>query len=122
MSHRKRRRLKQLARGKKLGVTDVVTEAVTIPQTPSEWLLARYDRERRRSFGPLGDGRRIRHDRGSNFDRRMFDVLDDHPWTACELDTDGDCIGWSGAASWPVAMDSDDFHGNNTLEQFEEIA
>lgn len=78
--------------------------AVTIPQTPSEWLLTRYDRVLRRSFGPQGDARRIRRDRGSNFDRNLFDVIDDHPGAECDADEvicADSCIHWSGQASWP---------------------
>jgi hypothetical protein len=89
-----------------------VTGAVTIPQTPSEWLLARYDRVLRREFGPQGDVRRLRYARGSNFDRRIYDVLDDHPGAVCMLDTEGECFAWSGQASWPVAIFSDDMVGS----------
>jgi hypothetical protein len=100
----------------------VVTGAVTIPQTPSEWLLARYDRVLRREFGPRGDGRRLRHDRGSNFDRRIYDVLDDHPGAACEPDDEGDCVAWSGQASWPAATFVDDMYDDLTRPEFAEIA
>jgi len=104
------------------GVGYVVTDAAAIPQTPSEWLLARFDRVQRRTFGPAGDGRRIRHDRGSNFDRRIFDVLDDHPWPACEPDLQGDCLGWSGAASWPVAAVGDCVEDGVRYDLGQEIA
>jgi hypothetical protein len=96
--------------------------ALALPQTPSEWLLARYDRVQRRAFGPQGDGRRIRHDRGSNFDRRIFDVLDDHPGAVCAVTEHGECVSWSGAASWPLASLGDDLSGEALLEAFEEIA
>jgi len=96
--------------GNQSHVAYVVTNAVSMPQTPSEWLLARYDRVLRREFGPHVDRRRPRYDRGSNFDRRIFDVLDDHPGTACELNPRGQCSGWSGAASWPEAAPGDDLY------------
>ena len=99
-----------------------LTGAVCMPQSPSEWLLARYDRVVRRAFGPPGDGRGIRHDRGSNFDRRIFDVLDDHPGSECVLNEFGNCLGWSGEASWPAATFGDDIDGDVVIEMFEEIA
>lgn len=100
----------------------VVTGAVTIPQTPSEWLLARYDRVLRREFGPQGDGRRLRRDRGSNFDRRIYDLLDDHPGSACELGPEGECVDWSGQASWPAASVADDMYDDMLLAEFADIA
>ena len=98
------------------------TGAVSIPQTPSEWLLARYDRVRRRSFGPQGDERRIRDDRGSNFDRRIFDVLDDHPGVACAVDDQGTCASWSGEASWPAPAPGEELDFATIEFVFEEIA
>ena len=76
--------------------------ALRMPQTPSEWLLARYDRVLRRAYGPQGDRRRIRRDRGSNFDRRIFDLIDDHPGTECD-GGDGECAYRSCEATWPEA-------------------
>lgn len=88
-----------------------VTNAVRMPQTPSDWLLARYDRVLRRTFGPQGDWRRTRHDRGSNYDRRLFDLIDDHPGADCLPDFEGECVHRSGAASWPVAGVGEDLDG-----------
>jgi hypothetical protein len=109
-------------------VTGVVAGAVAMPQTPSEWLLTRFDRMVRRAYGPQGDARRIRYDRGSNFDRQIVDVIDDHPGAECYPDRwneGGDCIHWSGAASWlqPELGDEldDDFGGDGELT-LEEIA
>jgi hypothetical protein len=93
-----------------------------MPQTPSEWLLARYDRVLRRTFGPRGDRRRIRHDRGSNFARPIFDVLDDHPGAACDRDDRGECAYWSGEASWPEATLRENIDSDALLEMFEEMA
>lgn len=100
----------------------VAAGALTIPRTPSEWLLARYDRVLRRGFGPQGDARRPRRDRGSNFDRRIFDLLDDHPSAECVLGEAGDCLTWSGQASWPVAMLGDDLDDAPLLTGFADIA
>lgn len=97
-------------------------DAVRMPQTPSQWLLARYDRVLRRTFGPQGDRRRIRHDRGSNFDRRLFEVIDDHPGAACDQDYQGECGHWSGQASWPVATVCEDLETDVPAVMFEEIA
>ena len=99
-----------------------MTGALSIPQTPSEWLLARYDRVLRRGFGPQGDGRRIRHDRGENFDRRIFDVLDDHPGAYCSPDAEGDCVDWSGPASWPTALFGDELAEQWVFGEFEQTA
>jgi hypothetical protein len=100
--------------------------AVTIPQTPSEWLLTRYDRVVRRAYGPQGDARRIRRDRGSNFDRNMFDVIDDHPGPECdahEAVCGGDCIHWSGQASWSQPAVGDALLLDDELDSvLEEIA
>jgi hypothetical protein len=105
-----------------LAVEEIRSPA-SIPQTPSEWLLARYDRVLRRTFGPQGDGRRIRHDRGSNFDRRIFDVIDDHPGANCEPDHQGECAYWSGEASWPApATRYETVDIDVLLESFEAIA
>jgi hypothetical protein len=95
-----------------------LTSAVCIPQTPSRWLLARYDRVLRRTFGPQGDGRRVRHDRGSNFDRRIFDLIDDHPGANCEAE----CAYWSGEASWPAPTLGENVDTDVLLETFDEIA
>lgn len=96
--------------------------ALTIPRTPSEWLLARYDRVLRRGFGPQGDARRPRRDRGSNFDRRIFDLLDDHPSAECVPSEAADCLTWSGQASWPVASLGDDLVDAPLLPEFADIA
>jgi hypothetical protein len=98
-----------------------LTGTVCMPQAPSEWLLARYDRVLRRRFGPQGDERRIRRDRGSNFDRPMFDVLDDHPGVDCEWDDQSECAYRSGEASWPVASLGEDLDAQG-FEMCEEIA
>lgn len=100
----------------------IVTNALAMPQTPSEWLLARYDRATRRTFGPQGDRRGIRRDRGSNFDRRMFDLLDDHPSAECPMDTAEGCPHTAGAASWPVAPLGEDISGGPLFEWFADIA
>lgn len=99
-----------------------LTGAVRMPQGPSEWLLARYDRVLRRTFGPQGDARRIRHDRGSNVDRRIFDLIDDHPGADCEGDDLGECTYLSGEASWPVATLGEDLDADALSEMFEDIA
>ena len=96
--------------------------ALTIPQLPSEWLLARYDRVLRRGFGPQGDARKLRRDRGSNFDRRIFDLLDDHPSAQCVLSETGDCLTWSGQASWPVATLGDGLFDAPLFASFADIA
>jgi hypothetical protein len=95
--------------------------ALRMPQTPSEWLLSRYDRELRRAYGPRGDRRRIRHDRGSNFDRRIFDLIDDHPGTECERG-DVECAYRSCEASWPETPLHEVLDPDTLLGMFEEIA
>jgi hypothetical protein len=103
-------------------IRSAATEPACMPQTPSQWLLARYDRLVRRTFGPQGDGRRIRHVRGSNFDRRIFDLIDDHPGADCEQDDDGDCAYQSGEASWPMAALGENLDPDVPLEIFQQIA
>ena len=99
-----------------------LTDAVCMPQTPSQWLLARYDRVLRRTFGPQGDRRRIRHDRGSNFDRPIFEVIDDHPGADCGRHDRGECLYQSDEASWPVATLGEDLEPDVSVEMFEQIA
>jgi hypothetical protein len=101
--------------------TSALTDAMRIPQTPSDWLLARYDRVIRRAYGPQGDSRRIRHDRGSNFDRRIFDLIDDHPGSECDAMYE-DCPCRSGSASWPDPALGDDLDTYATLVLFEQSA
>ena len=93
-----------------------------IPQSPADWLLARYDRVRRRSFGPQGDGSRMRYDRGSNFDRNLVELIDDHPGEHCEAGGEFDCLFWSGEANWPAPSLSDDLAGEPLYELFEQSA
>jgi hypothetical protein len=106
------------------GVTreETLADAVRVPQTPSEWLLARYDRVLRRAHGPQGDARRIRYDRGSNFDRPLFDVIDDHPGAECEQAFDGKCAYTSDDARWPVAELADDLDTNTFVADLLHIA
>jgi hypothetical protein len=104
------------------GIEPELTGAVSLPQTPSEWLLARYDRELRRAFGPQGDVRRIRRDRGTNFDRRIFDVIDDHPGASCQPVRCGNCAFGSSEASWPAASVGEDLHVHEVVAEFDQTA
>lgn len=72
----------------------------TLTRTPSEWLLARFDRQQRRNYGPPpAHWRRGRRDRGENCDRNLFDLLDDHPDDGCQPGFDGEtCLWLSGSA------------------------
>jgi hypothetical protein len=104
------------------GIEPELTGAVSLPQTPSEWLLARYDRELRRAFGPQGDVRRIRRDRGTNFDRRMFDLIDDHPGATCEAVAYAECAFRSSEACWPTAVAGEDLDIEERFGEFGQIA
>ena len=58
-------------------------------QTPSEWLLERFD---------SGAARRAT----TTHVRRIVEIIDDHRSTECESCAGADCRFWSGAARWPV--------------------